>query len=64
MIERVRCEVRRRLAAGVIVGLLTLGTPTRRPLTFTTPPAVVRVQSSSVGAQMWRELFPHRPLPN
>jgi hypothetical protein len=64
VVERMRQEVRRRLAAAVIVGMLTLGAPASRPVTLTAPPAVVRVQAASVGAQVWRELFPHRSLPN
>ncbi len=56
--------VQRRLATAVIVGMLAFGTPMRRPLTFTMPPAVVRVQVCSPGAEAWRAFFPDRPLPN
>ncbi len=56
--------LQRRLATAVLVGMLTFGEPMRRPFTLTMPPAVVRVQVSSAGAEAWRAAFPNRPLPN
>jgi hypothetical protein len=64
VIERLRSGARRRLAAAVIVGMLTLSSPAQRPGPFRTPPAVVRVQSVAVGAQVWHDLFPYRAPPN
>lgn len=57
-------NLQRRLATAVLVGMLTFGEPMRRPFTLTMPPAVVRVQVSSAGAEAWRAAFPNRPLPN
>jgi hypothetical protein len=57
-------DLRRRLATAVVVGLLAFGTPMRRPVTLMMPPAVVRLQTSTAGAEAWRDFFPERPLPN
>jgi hypothetical protein len=57
-------SVQRRLATVVLVGMLAFGTPVRRPVTLTMPPAVVRVQTTSAGAEAWRGIFPERPAPN
>jgi len=57
-------NLQRRLATVFLVGMLTFGEPMRRPITLTMPPAVVRVQVSSAGAEAWRAAFPNRPLPN
>ena len=35
-----------------------------RPIDLATPPAVVRVQLTSAGAEAWRALFPDRLAPN
>lgn len=56
--------LQRRLATAVVVGLLTFGSPVPRPVTLTSPPAVVRVQLRSPGAEAWRALFPDRLAPN
>jgi len=57
-------NLQRRLATAVLVGMLTFGEPRRRPIALSVPPAVVRVQVSSAGAEAWRAAFPNRPLPN
>lgn len=57
-------SLQQRLAAAVVIGMLTFGAPMPRPVTLTMPPAVVRVQVCSPGAEAWRAFFPDRPLPN
>ena len=56
--------LQRSLATAVVVGMLTLGAPMPRPIDLATPPAVVRVQLTSAGAEAWRALFPDRLAPN
>jgi hypothetical protein len=56
--------VQRRMTVAAVVGLLTFGAPAPRAVTLAGPPAVVRVQVSSPGAEAWRALFPARPAPN
>jgi len=56
--------LQRSLATAVVVGMLTLGAPMPRPLNLATPPAVVRVQLRSAGAEAWHALFPDRLAPN
>jgi hypothetical protein len=64
VIASMTTDLRRRLATAVVVGLLAFGTPMRRPVTMMMPPAVVRLQTSTAGAEAWRAFFPQRPLPN
>jgi hypothetical protein len=56
--------LQRRLATAALVGMLTFGAPVPRPFTLTMPPALVRVQRSSAGAEAWQASFPDRPPPN
>lgn len=64
MLATMTTNLQRRLATAVVVGMLTFGAPMPRPVTLTTPPAVVRVQVGSAGADAWRALFPDRPILN
>lgn len=58
MPDDVRTALRRRLLAGVVVGLLAFGAPSPRAVPLRLPPALVRVQDPpSPGALAWREFF-------
>jgi hypothetical protein len=59
-----RLPLRHRLAAVVVVGLLTFGSPAPRPVPLLAPPAIVRLQPTSAAAARWRELVPQRASPN
>ena len=66
MTEHVWTALRRRLVAGVVVGLLAFGEPPPRGTPLRVPPALVRVQiGPSPGALAWRAFFdPLRAEPN
>lgn len=58
MPEDVLATLRRRLLAGVVVGLLAFGAPPPRAVPLRLPPALVRVQvGPSAGVLAWREFF-------
>jgi hypothetical protein len=64
MVRHARLPLRHRLAAVVVVGLLTFGSPAPRAVPLVAPPAIVRLETASAAAARWRELVPRRAAPN